>query len=137
ALLPLFGGMGVGLLDDGAEAGRQGVDVAEDRRRRQSLGRRGGGGLDLAGVSGAGGESALHQRHLGGQVVVAPPEVCVGGLVLTGLPRADDALAVGGGQTPRAVVVDEAEPVWVASRRRQHGGRCSDGSRTGARRSWP
>ena len=67
----------VGLLDDGGQPRRERVDVAEDRRRRQGLGQRGGRGLDLAGVAVARGESALHQRDLGVQVVEAAAEVGV------------------------------------------------------------
>ena len=52
-----LGGSRVGLLDDGAEPGRQRVDVTEHRGGRQGFGQRGGGRLDLAGVAGAGGRA--------------------------------------------------------------------------------
>ena len=127
---------GVGLLDDRGQPGGQCVDVAEHRRGGQALGERGRGGLDLAGVAGARGQPALHQRDLGVQVVVAAPEVRVRGLGVAGLPRPDGALTGRGDQPDRAVGVDAAEPVRVARWRvRDHGRSVAGPAGAGARRS--
>ena len=61
--------------------------------RRQALGQRRGGGLDLAGVAGARRQPLLHQRDLGVQVVEAPAEMGERGLGVAGLPGPDDPLA--------------------------------------------
>ena len=74
------------MLDDRGEAGGERIDVAEDVRLGQALGQRGRGRLDLAGIAGAGLQAALHQRHLGMQVIEAPAEMREGGFGVACLP---------------------------------------------------
>ena len=66
--------------------------------------------LISAGVARVRLEPRLEQGHLGGQVVVTPSVVCQPGGGLTGLPRPDGPLTVGGAHVDRALLVHPAPP---------------------------
>ena len=116
--------------------GGQAVEVADGGGGGDRLGQDLGLVLDLAGVAGVRLQPRLEQRHLGGEVVVAASVVGQPGGRLPGLPRADDALAVGGADVDVALVVDAAPLGGVADLGGGHldGGRCGGGRRRRCRR---
>ena len=128
----------VGLLGDGGKPRRQGIDVTQNAGGGQGVGQRVGGGLDLAGVTGAGGQPGFHQRDLSGEVVEAAAEVVERGLGVAGLPRTDHAFPGRGHQIHAAVLGDPAELPGVVVQQRRPGGRMGRGTaRAGPGRGGP
>jgi hypothetical protein len=82
------------------------AQVADHRGGGQLLLQGGGVGAGARGIAGPGLEAAFEQLHLGGEIVVAQRVEGEAGLLVTGLPRADGALAVGGPDVDRPVLRD-------------------------------
>ena len=78
----------VGRADDGLEAGRGGVKVADRRQRVDGFAQRGGLLLGLPGITGPTRQPRLQQGDLGREVVELDPEVSEAGLGVPGLPVA-------------------------------------------------
>ena len=125
------GGGGFGVLSDAGQPRGQRIDISEHIRGRQRLGQPCGGGFDLACIAGTRGQPLFQQRDLGAQVVEPPTEVGERRFGVAGLPGPDDPLAGRADQPHRSVVVDAAEPVRIAGRRRNDRMGVGTGCRSG------